>query len=306
MENILKGVLVASLAPFDSEYKLDAGSAHEHFAWLSQHRFGGLVCNAHAGEGETLTHEERKTIIKIAKEEIKGKFPVVAGVESVSIPEVVSLIRDAKEAGADAVMVCPPSIHGWVASLNPEIAVAYHQAIYKAIDFPLVLFRYRKDLPNSYSTGSLIEIVNSVPSVIGIKLAGNDVMRYEDDARALLSLKRKITIMPAATLMAYYFFQFYADGVLTGFANFAPEMVISLFEECKRENFSQARKIHDKIYALARIIYGDTSVNIHTRYKVGAELAGSIRSARVRPPLCAVPESEKEKIRIAMMEAKLL
>ena len=222
METFLKGILVASLAPFDKDYQLDVAATHDHMAWLSAQRLGGLVCNAHAGEGETLNRDERKTIIRVAKQELKGRFPVVAGVEAVSIPEVVELIEDAKEAGADAVMVCPPPIHGWVASLNPEIAVAYHQAIYKAIDFPLVLFRYRRDIDFSYPTKALVDIVNTVPSVIGIKLAGNDVMKYEDDARALLALERRITIMPAATLMSYYFFQFYADGALTGFGNFAP------------------------------------------------------------------------------------
>lgn len=306
MEKLLKGILVASLAPFDANYNLDVEAAHEHFAWLARHRFGGLVCNAHAGEGETLTREERKTIIKIAKEELKGKFPIVAGVEAVAIPEVAELIKDAKEAGADAVMVCPPPIHGWVANLNPDIAVTYHQEIYKSIDFPQVLFRYRTDIPFSYPTAALVEIVKTVPSVIGIKLAGSDVMRYEDDVRALLSLDKGITIMPAATLMSYYFFQFYADGALTGFANFAPQMVIDLFEECQKGNVALARKIHDQIYGLARIIYGDTSVNIHTRYKVAAAYIGSIRSSRVRLPLKPVPESEQQRIYAAMVKADLL
>jgi 4-hydroxy-tetrahydrodipicolinate synthase len=306
VENLLKGILVASLSPFDSEYRLDVKATHDHMAWLSKHRFGGLVCNAHAGEGETLTRQERKTIIRIAREEIKGKFPIVAGVEAVAIPEVAELIKDAKEAGADAVMVCPPPIHGWVANLNPEIAVTYHQEIYKSIDFPQVLFRYRRDIPFSYPTSALVDIVKTVPSVIGIKLAGSDVMRYEDDVRALLSLDKKITIMPAATLMSYYFFQFYADGGLTGFANFAPKMVIDLFDECKKDNVALARKIHNQIYGLARIIYGDTSVNIHTRYKVAAAYIGSISSSRVRLPLKSVAESEQKKIHAAMVEAGLL
>lgn len=69
---------------------------------------------------------------------------------------------------------------------------------------------------------------------------------------------------------------------------------------------SLAREIHERIYALARIIYGDTSVNIHTCYKVAAALVGSINSARVRPPFCPVPEPEVDKIHAAMVEADLI
>ena len=41
---------------------------------------------------ETLNRDERKTIIRVAKQELKGKFPIVAGVEAVSVPEVVALV----------------------------------------------------------------------------------------------------------------------------------------------------------------------------------------------------------------------
>ena len=106
----LQGVLPASVTPFDRKGEVDEPALRKHFRdLLAVEGVTALVSNADAGEGKSLTLEERKHIIRICVEEVKERVPVIACVNADSAPKAVESALEAKVAGASAILLSPPS-----------------------------------------------------------------------------------------------------------------------------------------------------------------------------------------------------
>src|SRR5579883_1023856 len=221
----LRGVLVAAVTPFADDLSLDEADLRQHIAALAAVRgVTGVVCNAHAAEVETLGRDERRRCLALARESAPGKA-LVAGIRASSTANAVAYARDAVAEGADALLICAPSIPAWRAADAPEFAVAFHKAIADAVDLPMILFQYPQENVVAYPHQTLLQMVDEIPSVVAVKMChGGELRRYEQDLQALRAHPRGITILPA---LAQYFLPYAAlggvDGALTGFGNVAPE-----------------------------------------------------------------------------------
>ncbi len=69
---------------------------------------------------------------------------------------------------------------------------------------------------------------------------------------------------------------------------------------------SEARRLNDRIYPLARVFYADPWVDMHNRMKEALVLLGRLPRAVVRPPLVKLTRAEIDRIRSALVEAGLL
>jgi dihydrodipicolinate synthase/N-acetylneuraminate lyase len=132
------GLLVAPVTPFkDPNLELDenayAGLIQQ---FLKSDAVSGVVPNAHAGEGATLTREERVRCLEIIKQMNTFGKKVVACIDSEDLRTAVIQAQDAKDYGCDAVMVCPPPVYAWFPDESPEIAVEYHKRITIEADIP--------------------------------------------------------------------------------------------------------------------------------------------------------------------------
>src|SRR3954451_16147604 len=101
----LRGVLVAIVTPFTADLSLDEPELRRLVRGLAAvPGITGIVCNAHAAEVETLSREERRRCVEIAREEAPA-LTVVAGVRSSSTANAINGARDAVAASADALIV---------------------------------------------------------------------------------------------------------------------------------------------------------------------------------------------------------
>lgn len=303
-----KGIFAATVTPMEP-----GGGAVRYdelerlFADLKRAGVAGMVCNAHAGEGELLTREERKQVLHLARRVLGPGYPVVAGVESLPTWGLIELVRDAREAGADAVMLCAPPLFAWHADRHPDFGLSQVRAVAEAFpDLPLVLFQYSANNPFYYRPEELARICTEIPQVQAIKMATNsDVARYEEEVRTVRTVSRRVFLLPANGRTFYYAFQLLPDGALSGSANFAPEHDVEMFEAVRRGDLKKAKELHDQIYPIFRLVYRDPYVYMHIRYKYCAWLMGRISSPAVRSPLVPLPEEEVKALREGLRDSGL-
>src|SRR5919197_2446817 len=183
----LEGILSANVTPFKENYELDEGGLRRLVRCQAKpDGITGIVCNAGAGEGATLTREERVRCVEIIREEIRQDKCVVAGIEARSTREAIQQTRDAKEAGAAAVMLTPPHVYDWSSTANPEFAIQYFQDIPKALDIPFTILPYPASTAPGYSPETAIRIASEVDSVAAVKVAsGANIRRYEQVLRGM-------------------------------------------------------------------------------------------------------------------------
>lgn len=304
----LEGILVANVTPFGPDLALDEEGLRTHIRSLADTPgLGGIVCNGHAGEVACLTREERRRCIEIVAKEVKGRLPIVACFEAVATREAVEAACEARDAGADALMICPPPIYAWSPAGNPEFAVAYHQAIARGAGLPMILFQYPPQAAFSYSTECLLALAEEIEEVVAVKFAdGGNIRRYESDLRALRALPRPIAVLYTSAREFFQHFLTGADGALTGFANFAPAECVALYQACRRGDLPAARALHEQLYPATSAVYRDPYVNLHTRYKEATFLCGRIRTPHVRPPQLPLREEERAALRAALRASRLL
>src|SRR4249920_1791613 len=98
----LTGILSANVTPFKGNYDLDEAGLRKLIRYQAKPAgINAIVCNAGAGEGATLTREERVRCIEIIREEIRPDQHVVAGIEALSTREAIQQTQEAKSARSE-------------------------------------------------------------------------------------------------------------------------------------------------------------------------------------------------------------
>lgn len=298
----LEGIFPASNLPFREDLEIDEEGYRRHLRWLiGVDGVRGVVCNGHAAELESLNREERRRAIEITAEELRGKKTVVAGVIGGGTRELVEGARDAKEAGADALMIFPSPWFVHAGARDPRVPLAYIRAAAEATRMPLVIFQYNDQTGCTYPV-EVIRGLGDIPEVVSIKDAS---LQIEADYVALRMLPRRISILTArGNLFLPRFLM--ADGAVTSFGNVVPHEVCELFRLVKSGKMEEAVALQRRLAPVSRAIYAHPCSMLHwVREKETLVARGKWASARVRPPLLPIGEAEREEIRQAVREAGL-
>ncbi len=133
----LEGVIPAIVLPLHSDCSIDEEGLRRHVRRIvGVSGVKGIVCNALASEVIFLDREERKRVLKIVREEVKGRVPVISGIHSESLDMAKEFAKDARNGGADALLMMPPFHFSWGATQYPEFIFDYFSYSLKAAVLP--------------------------------------------------------------------------------------------------------------------------------------------------------------------------
>lgn len=173
MNDFKKGThLAAAVIPFIPNYKIDETGLRNLLNYLStRDKISGVVFNAHAGEVDSLSYEERQRVVEIGVEEVKSKDKkVVAGISPYPNTNQggVNAAKDAEAIGADALLIMGPCWFGWGIDKTPEIVQNYVEDISKSIKIPIFFFMTGEHAGIKYTREMLVKLFD-IENVIGIK-----------------------------------------------------------------------------------------------------------------------------------------
>jgi len=290
---------------------IDEKAYRAHLRHLLTMDLGAVVCGGHAGETECMTMEERLKVIKIVKEEVKGKVPVVGGVIADGTKEAIEQGRQVKSAGVDAVLFCEPAIIGWDRETSGVFLVEHIVRFDEEVDIPMILF----GAPNPWCGGTynvsaktFKEIARRVENVVACKITGMyDMGAWRDAVAAFRSVRPEIGCLSAGSANFLALCMYGADGTLSGAHNFEAEDDIALLKAVKSGNYKEAVAIRDKMEPVMDVVYGSRAglcpTYFHYRYKVAAWLLGYIPRPHMRLPQVPISEEEVEILRQALIKA---
>ncbi|MEU6662733.1 4-hydroxy-tetrahydrodipicolinate synthase [Streptomyces sp. NPDC046821] len=177
--------LCAMVTPFTADGALDTDGAQRLAARLVADGCDGLVLSGTTGESPTTSDDEKATLVRVVKEAVGERVPVVAGVGTADTRHTMKLAADAEQAGADGLLVVSPYY-----SRPPQDALEAHfREIADASGLPLMLY----DIPGR--TGTRIE-----PATL-IRLASHPrITAVKDCAYDMLGTQKVL----GATDLAFY------------------------------------------------------------------------------------------------------
>ena len=240
----LRGVFPALVTPFDRKTEaLD----EEAFRRLIRHVLpyvDGVVTSGTTGEFPYLTREEQRRLVEIAREEVGDKL-VIAGCGASGTPEALTLARDAREAGADAVLVVTPYF------LHPSDKGIYQHFydIATGVDVPLILYNIPQVM-DRYLPRRVVEDLADLPNVVGLKDSSGDltytmeILEYASDRIDLLIGHDEVVVPALAGGVT---------GMILASAQVYPEVWREVLRLMGEGRVAKARALQRRVQKLSRI-----------------------------------------------------
>ena len=208
-----KGSGVALVTPFNRQ-----GVNAEVLRQLVEfHRAEGtdalIICGS-TGEAATMSAAEQQQAVEVAVSASKGKLPVIAGCGGSDTVQVAALARQARAAGADAILVSSPPYNK-----PPQRGlVAHYRKVMDAADLPTIIY----NVPGRTSVNALpatIEEMCADERVIGVKEACGDISQIAELARRIAD---RVSIWSGNDDQVVPIMALGGKGVISVLANIAP------------------------------------------------------------------------------------
>ncbi|QDS90345.1 4-hydroxy-tetrahydrodipicolinate synthase [Rosistilla ulvae] len=301
-----KGVIPACLMPFDARLKIDETAYRRHLSDLAGVAdVTAITTNGHAAEVHSLTFDEQRRSIEIARDEVAGRVPLVAGVHAGDTSEACRIATMAATAGADGLLVFPSDVLTLGGQQRPECALAHIGAIAKSTDLPLILFQYPMSSGLGYPLDTLLQLCTEFPSIRAIKDWCNDPHLHERHIRELHGLERPVKVLTTHSMWLLSSLVLGCDGLLSGAGSVIADLQVALYQAVQMNDLETARSINDRIYPTVRAFYCDPLLDMHNRMKEALVLLDRLDAAHVRPPLVKLERPEIERIGSLLSEARI-
>ena len=276
------GIFHILATPFREDGALDTTGYPRLIESVLSTGVNGLTILGIAGEAHRLTDEERRWVVETVVKETRGRVPVAVGVSASGTHLATAFARMARDHGADALMVAPPT------GLKNLDAVAEHYRIVAAVTgLPIVLQDEPVTTQVNMPAPFIAQVCAEIAQIQAVKLEEPPTLPKITRLRALFG--DRVAIFGG--LGGVYFFEELsrgADGAMTGFPY--PEALRAIREHFVAGRRDEARALFYRWLPLIRY-ESQPGATPGTAVGIRKEILrrrGWIASALVRPPAPAL------------------
>ena len=299
------GVIPAVILPFSDDLAIDEKSFRKHLQdTVAVQGLTAVTVNAHSTEVASCSFDEQRRVLDVTADEIGGRLPIVNGIWADGSLEAARIARMAEQGGASALLVFPPA--PFTLGQSPAMAVEHFKRIADGSSLPLIVFQYPLATGQGYPRDTLLKMCDEVPSIRAIKDWAGNVAQHEMQVRELQARKPAVNVLSTHSAWLFSSLVLGCNGLLSGSGSVIADLQSALFQAVQNNDLREARRLNDRIYPLARVFYAEPWADMHNRMKEALVLLGRLPRAVVRPPLVKIERAEIERIRKALIEAKLL
>jgi 4-hydroxy-tetrahydrodipicolinate synthase len=280
------GVFSVLPTPFDSSGQIDTGSLRRVVDLFIGAGVNGLTALGVTSEVGRLNEGERLRVLTTVLEHVAGRVPVVAGATADGLSTCLDFARQARAAGAAAVMVSPPRMP----KLNSEAVVRHYRTLADQVDVEIVVQDYPPLCGFAMEPWLLARIAREVPRARTIKL--EDPPTPFKTAR-ILEAAEGVPVQILGGLGGVFLLEELmagAAGAMTGFAY--PEMLVAIVSEFRSGRLDRAADLFYRYVPLMRYEFQE-GIGMAIRKEV-LRRRGVLEDAGIRPPGSAIDEGTRE------------
>ena len=238
MDSPRSGVFAALATPIDSRGRPDEPAFVRAVEFVLERGIDGVVIGGGTAEYPHFTIEERSALISLAVRRMRGERPVIASIGTSSIHSTVQLARCAADSGADVLLIPMPHFFRY----EQEDLISFCEAVCGAVTIPCWLY----NLP-SFTAGvtveSAIQLLHGVPNLVGMKDSSGDRSHLQPLAQARADGEYAVFVGDDSLLFDALSAGW--NGVVSGIACFAPELIRAVFDAYKSGDVALARRCQD-------------------------------------------------------------
>ncbi len=290
---MFNGIIPPIITPFHDDHSVDEPGYADVIEYMIAGGVHSIIVGGTTGESYALSGAERVRQFHFAKDVIKGRVPMICGVNDMTTASACDLAVAARDAGADGLLVAAPPY-----SLPTERELAAHcLMIDRAANLPIMLYNYPGRTGVNMGA-EFLERVGQRKSFRCIKEASGDINRVHLLAREFPHLE----LSCGAEDQALEFFVWGATSWVTPMGNFFIEEVVDFYDTCTRDkNFDKARRMMNALLPLTTVIEGGGKFAQSVKY---AAAFHGLPAGPVRPPMREMKKELKRELREVLGTAK--
>ncbi len=298
----LSGLLPAIVIPYQENFNVDEITLRKYVEWIIQFDIKGIVINSDAGEGHFLSHEERKKIIKIVKEIVKDKIPVITGLGGQTTKDVIEAGKEFRDLGVDYFLVFPhPTFKGGPSKDN--VIIKYHKEISK-IGVGMIIFQLQEALGGTFYQFETLKELVEIENVVAIKEATFDALKFKETIDFLNTLPKRIEILTGNDNFIPESFLLGADGALIGFGSIFTDIQVEVIKKIKEKKYDEGLNLFKRIEKICKYCFKSPVRDYRARIKEFLVLMNIFKNSLVREPLLPLSNQEKDEIKKLYKEFK--
>ena len=282
------GTGVALVTPFTPGLAVDYAGWRRLLDFCIEGGVDYLVVNGTTGESPTTTAAEKLELLRVAREHVAGRVPLVYGIGGNDTASVEALMRDTDLGGVAAVLSASPAYN------KPSQAglLAHYHRLADACPVPLILYNVPGRTASNLTADTTLRLARH-PNIIGIKEASGDMGQCLEIAarrpEGFLLLSGEDVLTPALVACG-------AEGIISVMGNAFPKRLADLTRAALASDFAAARAGLFRLLPLNPLMYEESNP---VGVKAALEALG-VCGAAVRLPLLEASEGLKERIRKAL------
>ena len=278
-----KGVFPAVTTKMTPEGTIDAAAMQSSLDRLVRNGVSGVIVLPMLGENASLSVPERETVIRLAREAVGGRVPVLSGLAEITLDTAKAHAAAYKSFGAEGLMVFPSLGY----KTDPRETAHWYREIARA-GLPIMVYNN----PIAYGvdvTADILEELISVPEIVCIKEETGDIRRVTD---TYVAFGDRFSVFCGVDDLIVESCSLGVTGWVSGMTNAWPAECVRLFELCQAQRYDEARKLY---HILTPSFHLDTHVKLVQYIKLAAAETGH-GSEMVRAPRLPLVGREREEV----------
>lgn len=280
LDETAKGIYIIAATPFADSGEIDWASTDSLIEFYLGHGIHGMTILGVMGEAQKLGEVEQAELALHSLKRVNGRIPVIVGVSSAGIFNLVKLSKLSMDNGAAGVMVAPP-----IGQTTEQDILRYFEGVIGALgsEIPVVYQDYPQLTNAHISPETIVRLVDMHPSMVMLKHEDCPGLRKLSQVRKACdgTGHRRISILCGnGGLYLPQELRRGADGAMTGFA--FPEILVGMYKLFRSGKADEAEDQYDVYLPLVRYEQQPGS-GLAIRKEI-LRRRGAIKSAAVRAP----------------------
>jgi dihydrodipicolinate synthase/N-acetylneuraminate lyase len=189
---LLHGVFPPITTPFYPDGKIYYKKLEHNVEKYSRSPIAGIVVQGSTGEAILLSDEERRDVLKAAREATAPDKVLIAGCGIESAQETLKLCDFAAELGYDVAMVRTP--HYYKGQMQrPENMLAFYRFICDRSPLPVIIYNFPQATGYDVPAEIVVELAGH-PNLIGIKESSGSIEKVRTMVEGTRHIKRAVTV----------------------------------------------------------------------------------------------------------------
>lgn len=284
--NKFRGTGVALVTPFTaSSHAVDYSALRRLLDFVVDGGVEYVVVNGTTAESPTIIHEEKTEILRVVKEHVADRVPIVYGIGGNDTAGTEATIRSTDLSGIAALLSASPYYN------KPSQAgiVAHYERLADASPVPIILYNVPGRTASNLTAATTLRLAQH-PNIIGVKEASGNLEQCQQIAA---HKPADFLLISGDDLMTTSLVSFGAVGVISVMANAFPRPFTDMVRHALAGEYAQASKLLFKFVDLNPLMYEESNP---VGVKAALEALG-LCSGVVRLPLLAASESLRERVK---------